>query len=315
MSTMSRGGSRRGDNRSEYGSQVGADGWTTPAGRPPASKVGDLSHFGKITKTAPGVVSLGPSSVFAGKKGAEKREPPSLSRATSSNPFAALTENPGANAADAPSSSRSRKPSVDFSSAGSDAGGGRRKLQLLPRSKPLEELKADEKQDTPDGSDDEIASPDENAAPAKSMSDAEVKKQIDGDTKEFFALRKLDEAEQYFESLPDDQRYKMVDSVFTKALEGKDAEATLVGELFSKVIDAGKLSTEDIEKGVTGTLEFLDDIAVDAPAAYALTAKMLYMANLDEEAVARLADKIAVEGDPVKKPKDKLLQEFQKLSS
>ncbi|KAH7096849.1 ARM repeat-containing protein [Auriculariales sp. MPI-PUGE-AT-0066] len=316
MNTMSRGGSRRGDNRSEYGSQVGADGWSTPAGRAPSAKVGDLSQFGKISKATPGVpTSLGPSSVFVGKKAVEKREPSSLSRASSSNPFAALTENPGANAADAPIPSRSRKTSVDFGSGGSDVGGGRRKLQLLPRSKPLEEVKADEKAETPDGSDDDVASPDEDTPPKKVMSEAEVKQQVTNDTKEFFAIRKLDEAEQYFESLPDDQRYRMVDSVFGKALEGKDADATLAGDLFGKVFDAGKLTTEDLEKGLAGMIELLDDIAVDAPAAYALSAKIMFLAKLDEDAVKRLGQKIAVEGEPLVAPKDKLLKEYQKLSS
>ncbi|KZV84795.1 hypothetical protein EXIGLDRAFT_776164 [Exidia glandulosa HHB12029] len=85
MSTMSRGGSRRGDNYSEYGSHTGADGWSTPSGRPPPNKVGDLSQFGKINKASPGVVNLGPSSVFAGKKG-DTCDSASLSR-SSSNPF------------------------------------------------------------------------------------------------------------------------------------------------------------------------------------------------------------------------------------
>ncbi|KZV81376.1 hypothetical protein EXIGLDRAFT_779779 [Exidia glandulosa HHB12029] len=112
---MSRGGSRRGNNRSECGLRKGADGWSTPAGRPSPNKVGDLSQFGKINKASPGVVNFGPSSVFAGKKG-DKRDSASLSR-SSSNPFAAFTQNPSENAADVPPTSRSRKPSVDMGKA------------------------------------------------------------------------------------------------------------------------------------------------------------------------------------------------------
>ncbi|KZV78603.1 hypothetical protein EXIGLDRAFT_737213 [Exidia glandulosa HHB12029] len=41
---------------------------------------------------------------------------------------------------------------------------------------------------------------------------------------------------------------------------------------------------------------------------------MLYLSKFDGERVARLADKITVDGDPLVKPKDKLLKEFKKLS-
>ena len=79
---MSRGGSRRGGDRSEFNNpqQVGPEGWAA-AGRPPP-KAGDLSNSGKISKTRP--MTFGPSSVFAGKKGAKsKRE--AISR-TNPNP-------------------------------------------------------------------------------------------------------------------------------------------------------------------------------------------------------------------------------------
>jgi len=261
MNSMSRGGFGargvgRGRGRGRGGIQVsnGPRTWATLAA---SSKRGDLSHFGQISKSAHGVVSLDPYSIFA-----EKRQPPSLSRATSYNPFVSLTEHPGRYGASVSSTTRSRIPTVDFGLHGNTTGGHRRKLQLLPRS-PFALL-----------DDDDEALP-MKVAPKTWMSDAAIKRQIDNDTKEFFALRKLDEAELYFESLPAHQRYKMVDSVFTKALEGKDAEATLAGGLFAKVISAGKLTSEDIEDGVAGTIEFLDDLAIDVPAAYALTARML----------------------------------------
>jgi len=288
----------RGPGRGRAGIQV-SSGSKTWASLAASSKLGDLSHFGKLTNTVPGATGF---SVFAGQHSVEQRQPPSLSRATSYNPFVSLTEHPGKYGASVSSTARSRIPSVDFSIHGNIAGGHHRKLQLLPRS-PSALL-----------DDDDEALP-MKVAPKTSMSDAMIKRQIDSDTKEFFALRKLDEAEVYFESLPAGQRYKMVDSVFTKALEGKDAKATLVGGLFAKVVRAGKLTSEDIEDGVVGTIEFLDDIAIDVPAVYALAAKMLFMAKLDEEAVKRLGDQIAVEGDPLVAPKDKLLVQFRKLAS
>jgi translation initiation factor 4G len=96
--SMSRGGSRRrGGDRSEFSNsqQVGPDGWAVAGGgssapRPPP-KAGDLSNFGKISKTQP--MTFGLSSVFAGKKGAEnKRE--SISRTSSSSNMFSMLSSP-----------------------------------------------------------------------------------------------------------------------------------------------------------------------------------------------------------------------------
>lgn len=83
---MSRGGSRRGGDRSEQ-PQVNPEGWAVAgnAARPP-SKV-DLSNFGKISKALP--TTFGPGSVFAGKK--DKRE--SLSRTSSSSNMFSMLQN------------------------------------------------------------------------------------------------------------------------------------------------------------------------------------------------------------------------------
>ena len=101
---MSRGGSRRGGDRgSEFSNpqQVGPDGWAVAgsgSGPPrPPPKAGDLTNFGKINKTQP--MTFGPSSVFAGKKGAEnKRE--AISRTNSSSNMFSMFSSQGAEAVD-----------------------------------------------------------------------------------------------------------------------------------------------------------------------------------------------------------------------
>ncbi len=72
--SMSRGGSRRGGDHGEH-PQVGPDGWAVAGGssgppRPPP-KAGDLSNFGKISKSGTPMNS-GPNSVFTGKTRAEE---------------------------------------------------------------------------------------------------------------------------------------------------------------------------------------------------------------------------------------------------
>ncbi|KAG2335635.1 ARM repeat-containing protein [Suillus weaverae] len=130
--SMSRGGSRRGDNQNiDYG----PDGWAVAGSSsvprvPP--KAGGLSRFGKISKGPPMAMVMGPSGVFA----ASKRE--TLSRTNpSSNLFHMLSQNPelAAEASMKPSRSSNRKPSVDLGhDCVPEPAAQHKKLQFLPPS-------------------------------------------------------------------------------------------------------------------------------------------------------------------------------------
>lgn len=277
---MSRGGSRRGGDRNAE-SGPGPDGWTTAGGsvtRPP-TKAGDLSHFGKISKAAPMV--LGPSSVFTNKKD-NKRD--SLSRTSSnSNMFSMLSQNPElpVDATAKPSRPPSRKPSVDFGQGGVPEPPQRKKLQLLPRTKPASS------EETPPP-----ASEEEPEVPVQ-ISEADARKKIDEDVKEFFAVRSLDEADVYFTNLPEEHRYHLVDKLVGTALESKEADAILVSEFFSRAASKGQCSLEVFEAGFLPMTEFLDDIAIDAPHAFKYMAIMIKGAGFDkdEERLRHIASK------------------------
>ncbi|EPT00387.1 hypothetical protein FOMPIDRAFT_1146531 [Fomitopsis schrenkii] len=284
--SMSRGGSRRGGDREQH--QVGPDGWAV-AGNAPSrvpSKAGDLSNFGKISKT--NSMTFGPTGVFAKEK-ANKRESASLSRG-SSNMFSKLMENPelAAEAAIATSSRPpSRKPSVDLGSAGASEPPQRRKLQLLPRSLPKPE---ETSSSTPAASDAGHSDDEESGAPT--MSEAEAKARVGEDSKEFFSIRDLGEAEVYFTKLPSEHRWLLVDKLVTSAIESKEADAQLVGDFFSQAVSRNHCSPDHLEKGFASTAEILDDIAIDAPKAFSLMAIMMKGAQLDEERRTRLASKL-----------------------
>ncbi|KAG1846582.1 armadillo-type protein [Suillus subalutaceus] len=248
--SMSRGGSRRGDNRNQ---EHGPDGWAVAGGSsvpraPP--KAGDLSQFGKISKGPAMAMVMGPSGVFAAGKKDSKRE--TLSRTnSSSNMFHMLSQNPelAAEASAKPSRSSSRKTSVDLGHAGvPEPAVQRRKLQLLPRSV----LAAEENATTPSEEEPESA--------PTAMSEADVKKKIDEDVKEFFA-----------------HRFRLVDKLVASALESKEADARLV-----------------IEEGFLPMAEFLDDIAIDAPKAFDYMAIMLKGAGFENEPerLQRIASKL-----------------------
>ncbi|EIW80366.1 hypothetical protein CONPUDRAFT_125115 [Coniophora puteana RWD-64-598 SS2] len=281
--SMSRGGSRRGNDRNPEQ----PDGWSVAgSGGPPRPppKVGDLSQFGKISKQQP-IQTFGPSSVF-NKKDAAKRE--SISRtSSSSNMFQMLSQNPEAAEAAAKASSRppSRKPSVDFGTNGApEVPAQRRKLQLLPRTKPAEE-------GTPAVSEDE---PDTLAKDGSgSMTEAEAEKKIDQDVQELFAVRNLEEADVYFTNLPKEHQFRLVKRLVDKSLESKEADVKLVVDFFSQAASKGQCDAATFEEGFLPAAELLDDTAMDAPKAVDYMAMLVRGAQLDkdEEKLKRITEK------------------------
>jgi len=297
--SMSRGGSRRGGNR-DVSEAPHPEGWsvagsTAPARQPP--KAGDLSQFGKINKATP--MTFGPGSVFAGKKGADpkNRDPPmTRTPSTSSNMFSMLQNSDAAAEPPTSKGSRppSRKPSVDLGAGSApELVPQRKRLQLLPRSKPVgEESKVSTPAVSEAGSDDEAGGETGTHTPA-TMSEAEAKAKIDEDTKEFFAIRMLDEAESYFSSLPSEHRHLLVDTLVTKSIDMKEPDVTLVSDLFVRVREKDLCSPAVFEEGFNGLAEFLDDLAVDVPKAWPYFVVLLKGSGLDqdEERRGRIAEK------------------------
>ena len=184
----------------------------------------------------------------------------------------------------------SRKPSVDLGQGGAPEPPQRKKLQLLPRSKPTST------EETPPP-----ASEDEPEVHAH-MSEADARKKIDEDVKEFFAVRNMEEADVYFTNLPEEHRFRLVDKLVGSALESKEADAILVSEFFAQAASKGQCSSEVFEAGFVPMVELLDDIAIDAPNAFKYMAIMLKGAGFDKdkERLAQLAGK--------SEDSDKLLQ-------
>jgi len=269
----------------------GPDGWTVandssiPRAPP---KAGNLLQFGNINNwDNPGpaiAMAMRPSGVFAAGKKDRKRDTLSQTN-SSSNMFHMLSQNPEltTEASTKPSRSSSRKPSVDLGHTGvPEPAVQRRKLQLLPRSV----LAAEENATTPSEEEPESA--------PTAMSEADAKKKIDEDVKEFFAVRNLQEAEVYFTNLPDEHRFRLVDKLVASALEGKETDARLVGDFFSQATSNGQCTLEVIEEGFMPMAEFLDDIAIDAPKAFDYMAIMLKGAGFENEPerLQRIASKL-----------------------
>jgi len=295
---------RRDTGRNDYGPpQVGADGWTTPVTRPPQTKAGDLSKFGKIDRTAG--LQFGPASVFS-KRG-DKRESASVTRVSSSSNMFAMLNSSEATPDAASVGSRtaastrppSRKASIDMSSGTASPidGPQRRRLILQPRSIPFGgEGSVREGPPstaaTSDYGEEETASNVGAAAPSMTLERA--KQKINEDIKEFFMLKDLNEGEGYFESLPPDFRNELIETLFHKAIDAKESETQLVAELFDCAASKGLATESQFEKGFECDMKSLEDISVDVPQVYTTVAKLMRAAKLSESAVERCVHNLMV---------------------
>lgn len=131
----------------------------------------------------------------------------------------------------------------------------------------------------------------EEEAPSAEMSDKEAEKKITEDSKEFFGVRNLEEAEVYFSTLPPQHHHKLVDKLVSTAVESKEADARLVADFFARAVSKSLCTPAAFEEGLLPIAEAIDDIAIDAPKAFQLFVIMVKGAALDAERQSRLAAK------------------------
>ncbi|KAG8897598.1 hypothetical protein FRC00_004038 [Tulasnella sp. 408] len=281
-------------------------------------KAGDLSNFGRFTASTGPLKTMGPSSAF--KKGDRGRDIPppgssgSLSRAASGGNMYSLLGGGGADPDTMPKRTPSgrgttRKASVDQAPQQAPDTPLRKKLALLPRTVSSTNTNEDSA-----GDEDKPESDEEQAGAAtKSYTDKEATAKAEEDVKEFFNMRDVSEGEKSFAELPDEHKSKLVDKLASKALELKESDVKLVADLFERAASKG-CPPSAFEDGLSEVIEFLDDMVIDVPQAYSFMARLLRGARLPQEAVESLGDKIFVDGDPLVKPKDKLLKAYNALA-
>ena len=240
-----------------------ADGWSVAGGstpRPP-SKAGDLSKFGKINR------------VWVGKKDTTKRDSTLIRVNSRSNMFMMIGRDSGA------MSDNWLEPGRV--SVGLGVGGTPNlhcnTLQLLPRSRPIEE-ENEVNGDSADHSGDEGSG---GVPPA--MSEAEANKKIAEDVDEFFSVRNIRESERYFTKLPSEHHHRLVAKMVSKAVESKEADGKLVADAFARAAEKNLCSISAFEKGFLPVDELLDDIAIDSPKAFQIMATMIKGAGLGDD--------------------------------
>jgi len=123
------------------------------------------------------------------------------------------------------------------------------------------------------------------------MSAKDASKKVDEDLKEFFAVRNLEEAEDYFSKLPAVHHHTLIEKLVSKAVESKEADAKLVAEFFALAVSKELCSASAFEEGLGAMAEAIMDIAIDAPKAPHFFATMVKAANLDESVRSALGGK------------------------
>jgi translation initiation factor 4G len=123
------------------------------------------------------------------------------------------------------------------------------------------------------------------------MTEEEATKKIGEDSKEFFAVRNLEEADVYFSALPAVHHHRLVEKLVSTAVESKETNAQLVADFFAQVVSKEQCSVEAFEEGFGPLVEILEDIAIDAPKAPNTMALMMKSVSFDSERTARIAAK------------------------
>nr|GAT56168.1 predicted protein [Mycena chlorophos] len=245
------------------------------SGPRPPPKAGDLSNFGKIANSKSGLpMTLGPSSVFSGKRDSKRESlsrTSSVSNMSSQNMFSMLSQS------EASPASKAAEPAQ------------RKRLILAPRSKPTDEQEPATASATPAGSDESGSSDDDDAVPEMTVEVADRK--IAEDSKEFFAIRNLDEAEAYFTALPPVHHARLVEKLVGTAIEAKEGSSQLVSDLFARAASKELCTPEAFEEGFMPIAEILEDIVIDAPKARHNLVLMMKGVSFDSERTQRLADK------------------------
>jgi translation initiation factor 4G len=161
----------------------------------------------------------------------------------------------------------------------------RKRLILQPRTKPA----AEEQEGVVPTAESESSEEEIVLEASSEMTEDEAMRKIVEDTKEFFSVRNLDEAEVYFSNLPSAHHFRLVNKLATSAVESKESDAQLVSDFFARAATKKLCTPAALEDGLSPISEAIDDIAIDAPKAFTLFASMVKGAGFDEERQTRLA--------------------------
>ncbi|KAL0565162.1 hypothetical protein V5O48_016868 [Marasmius crinis-equi] len=133
------------------------------------------------------------------------------------------------------------------------------------------------------------------------VSQADAMKIVEANTKEFFVVRDFDEGKTYFDRLPPQHHYRLVDKLVSCALYSTEEDAQLVSDLLQRVSSESLASSADLVEAFSSVAEFLDELTFDVPGAPELFALMMSGAAFSDEEWAEVVSKSEAQGAQVLK--------------
>ena len=298
----SRGSSRRGQARNaqepENNTNSGGDGWNT-IGK--GQLGGNAGQYGQSSgkPSQQNAQQFGPGSAFNKKGGRQGTGSATHSPSGIGSPLLSEGKSPAVSRTNSTANMFSLLEAQE--QANEEQPQQRKKLNLLPRTKPTEE--GGESKENKEEDKEEIT-------------DKKAKQMVKTMTEEFYELKKVTEGLESFKELPMNHRNKLIESVIDKAMNGKKETVDLTSDLISKAREQSLITQEQLEAEFGNIIEFIEDISIDVPNAYKFMGQLMSQkaSKLDNESIDRLLSKIP-KSEAIQQPKDKIQSYINEFNS
>ncbi|KAG8733135.1 hypothetical protein FRC10_000405 [Ceratobasidium sp. 414] len=143
--------------------------------------------------------------------------------------------------------------------------------------------------------------------------EGDARRKIWVDVEEYLGGEDVKEAIMALEKLPTGYHHIFVDKMVGAALNGGNKVVVLTEKLFAAIHKQQACSAEVFERGLLPTVEMADDSSIDVPKMYEWLARLMCAAGIGRARAEAMAGSINVLGEPRARPKDLLMQEFDKI--
>ncbi|KAL1918217.1 uncharacterized protein VTP21DRAFT_3483 [Calcarisporiella thermophila] len=288
------------------------DGWSTVGGSSSVRKAGDLGSFGRTerSKIQRSNLNLGPgssSNVFASLSASKSVKSPSMeappkkgengkpSSGSSSSPQIGTSNMFSALLAEGGSSERQANVEGEVTPSPPTE---RKKLNILPRTKPLPEQQ-----------------PASDAATAPSdtkLTQEEAEKKIKNALEEFWSVRNVEELIYCIKELDDAAFHvELLTSLVNSAVERKKEDVELTCKVLRQALSSDAVALDSVHKALAGLVEMIDDLSIDVPAAYSYVGQFLVASQVDLNKLTEMMQPL-LSLDGIVPPAAKLTAEYLK---
>lgn len=145
--------------------------------------------------------------------------------------------------------------------------------------------------------------------------DDKMRRSIQNSVAEYLGVKMIDEGKATFSALPRRHRGELVKAFITKAVDGKKDVVDTIIDLLSAVADDNLVPQEAMRDAFVPTAIDLEDIATDAPKAFANVGQLMDACNLSEQDVEYLQQQMVSNEDDLEEIQKRLMEAFKAASS